>query len=251
MTTTQDSILKKPTIGWALASLASSVAVFIAATFLTSFVTVLIGFTSTVFCAYVLYWSQIHPRIYLWKQITLLALVMSGAFTFVLFGKVTNAYVVRKTFQLTGPLVTYTDPVEKWSVSYPKPWNHEEKRVSGIVNHSFRPSRITPAMYFSITSRANVGTSDLAMVTENFIANLPQGQNTPILENELVSLGSGLTGRRMVYSDTTRRIPLKNEVLIVLDGPHLYFLNVGAAPRWFDRHRSTLEQLLYSLKPSR
>jgi hypothetical protein len=77
--------------------------------------------------------------------------------------------------------------------------------------------------------------------------NLPKGDGTEILEREPASLPSGHSGYRVVYTDLSRRIPLKNEILFLLEGEELYFLSVQATPRWFDRHRPALEKLLYSL----
>jgi hypothetical protein len=103
-------------------------------------------------------------------------------------------------------------------------------------------------MSFSVTCRKNVGTQNLALVVETFFMNLPKGAQTEILEKEPAALPAGQEGYRVVYTDLSRRIPLKSEVLFVINEGKLYFLSVEATPRWFDRHRTYLEKLLYSLE---
>ena len=126
-------------------------------------------------------------------------------------------------------------------------WGRQEQRTSGTTSQVFRPTKITPAMQFSVTSRPNVGTQDLGLIVEGFFMNLPKGKGTEVLEREPVLLPSGIEGYRVVYTDMSRRIPLKSEILFVLAGGRFYFLSVQSTPVWFDRHRPALERLLYSL----
>jgi hypothetical protein len=62
------------------------------------------------------------------------------------------------------------------------------------------------------------------------------------------TLPTGQSAYRILYSEKSRRIPLKNETLLVMDKTRLFYLTVSASPRWFDRHHIYLENLLNSLK---
>ena len=78
--------------------------------------------------------------------------------------------------------------------------------------------------------------------------NLPKGAQTDILEKEPTTLPNGQEAYRVVYTELSRRIPLKSEILFVMEKDRLFFLSVESTPRWFDRHRLYLEKLLYSLE---
>jgi hypothetical protein len=99
-----------------------------------------------------------------------------------------------------------------------------------------------------VTARPNVGTKDLDLVVESFFRNLPNAKDLQVHEKESVTLPSGQPAYKLVYSEQGRRIPLKNEALFVMDGSRLFFLTVGASPRWFDRQRAYLENLLFTLR---
>lgn len=205
------------------------------------------GAAATGWAAWALTQGIVYPHAYGGKRWSLLGLALAGVTTYIALGDVAQNILWRRAFQLTPDLAIYEDPVDKWSVLYPHEWARQEQRVSGTTNHVFHPSKLTPAMQFSVTRRPNVGTDDLSLIVEGFFMNLPKGSSTEILEKEPVTMPSGLKAYRVVYTELSRRIPLKSELLFTLDGKDLYFLSVQATPRWFDRHRIYLERLLYSL----
>jgi hypothetical protein len=205
------------------------------------------GLAVSVWAGWALVLGLLYPHAHRGKRWALGGLAVAGAVTYAAVGDVAQDYLWRRAFQLTSETAVFQDPVRKWSVSYPAQWGRQEHRVGGTVTHVFRPSRATPAMQFSVMHRPDVGTEDLSLIVEGFFMNLPKGKETEVLERESVGLPSGHLGYRVVYTDLSRRIPLKNEILFVLDGKSLYFLSVQATPRWFDRHRPALERLLYSL----
>jgi hypothetical protein len=210
--------------------------------------TLAIGLVATAFAGYVSFWSRIHPKIYLGKGLAVGAFLVSAAATYVAFSELAQAWVWDRTFQLTDKLNVFRAPEENWSVAYPKLWSHEEQRVSGTVIHRFKPSRPTPTMFFQVTSRENVGTTDLSLVVQSFFRNLPNEKDLDIIDREITALPTGQPAYRLVYSELGRRIPLKNEVLFVLDGSRLFYITVAASPRWFDRQRGYLRGLLYSFR---
>ncbi|HRY30677.1 MAG TPA: hypothetical protein P5079_11655, partial [Elusimicrobiota bacterium] len=193
------------------------------------------------------FWSRVHPRIYLGRGMALAALIFSAVVAYIAFSELAYAYMWRQTFQLTETMSTYWDPVENWSVLYPKPWSHEAARLGETILHTFKPSKPTPTMYFSVTTRNGVETKEIAQVVDGFLLNLPKDRGIHLLESEKLVLPGGQPAYRIVYSEQTRRIPVKNETLFVMDGTRLFYITVGAAPRWFDRQRVYLERLLYSL----
>lgn len=207
-----------------------------------------IGGAAAVWAGWALVRALVYPHAFQGKRWALAGLAVAGVTTYVAVGDVAQNILWRRAFQLTSKLAVYEDPVQKWAVQYPVKWGHQEQRISGTTSHVFRPSRLTPAMSFTVTCRPNVGTEDLALVVEGFFMNLPKGAETEILEREPVTLSSGYKGYRVVYSELSRRIPLKNEILFVLSGEKLFFLSVQSSPRWFDRHRLYLERLLYSIQ---
>jgi hypothetical protein len=207
----------------------------------------LAGTGATAWAAWALVQGIVYPHAYRGKRWSLLGLAVAGATTYVALGDVAQNILWRRSFQLSPDLAVYQDPVDKWSVLYPHEWTRQEQRVSGTTNHVFHPSKLTPAMQFSVTRRPNVGTDDLALIVEGFFMNLPKGSQTEILEKEPASLPTGEEGYRVVYTELSRRIPLKNELFFILHGKDLYFLSIQAGPRWFDRHRVYLEKLLFSL----
>ena len=209
---------------------------------------ILVGGAATAWAAWVLVEALVYPHARRGKRWALLGLAVAGATTYAAVGEAAQEFLWRRAFQLTGDSAVYENPVGKWRILYPAQWGHEEQRVGGVTSHMFHPTRLTPAMTFTVTCRPNVGTRDLALVVEGFFMNLPKGADTQILEREPVALPSGLEGYRVVYSDVSRRIPLKNESLFVLSEETLFFLTVQATPRWFDRNRLYLEKLLYSLE---
>lgn len=243
----RQDLLKRPTYSWALSALGLSLLAAPVRVFLGIGWGLGMGTAAVVWSAYVFVWSWLHPRIYLGKRWALAGLAFSGVIAYTAFGELAYSYMWRKTFQMSDDLAMYEDPADKWSVLYPALWTRKEQRVSGTVNHVFKPSKITPAISFSVTRRANVGTEDLGLIVEGFFMNLPKGAGTWILEKEPAKLPTGEEAYRVVYAELSRRIPLKSEVLFVLHGGNLYFLTVEATPRWFDRHRTYLEKLLYSL----
>ncbi len=238
------ALLRKQTYAWAVAALILAGLTAAAKGLWGNVPTLWVGLPATAYAAYVFFWSRFYPRIYLGKA--LLALAVSGAVTYVAFGELAHAHMWRRTFQLSWELVPFRDP-QGWSVSHPKLWSHEEQRVSGTTNHVFKPSKITPAMYFSVTSRPNVGTTDLNLVVDGFFQNLPKSREIQIHEKTPLTLPTGQPAYRLLYSELSQRIPLKSETLFVLDKSRLYFLTVSAAPLWFDRHRDYLERLLGTL----
>jgi hypothetical protein len=206
-----------------------------------------LGAATTGWAAWVFVQAVLHPHVNLGKRGAFLGLLLSGATTYAAIGDVAQTLLWRRAFQLTPELALHRDPVNEWSVSYPALWGHQERNTGGAQTQTFRPSKMTPAMSFSVTCRPNVGTQDLALVVESFFMNLPKGAQTEILEKEPVTLPSGLMGYRIVYTELSRHIPLKSEILFVLDKGRLFFLSIQATPRWFDRHRAYLEKLLFSL----
>lgn len=205
------------------------------------------GTAVTLWAGWVVTQGLIYPHLYRGGRWAMVGLAIAGSTTFFALGEAAQDFLWRRAFQLTSTPAVYVDPIEKWSVTHPSLWARQEQRVSGTTSQVFRPSKLTPAMQFSVTHRPNVGTRDLALIVEGFFMNLPKGTGTDILEREPAALPSGQTGYRVVYTDLSRRIPLKNEILFILEGEDLYFLSVQATPRWFDRHRTELEKLLYSL----
>jgi hypothetical protein len=208
-----------------------------------------LGLPVTIYSGYVFLWARIHPRIYLGKGLALTALIISGAVTYVAVGELAHNLMWKRAFQLSGKLVEFEEPVERWRVSHPRDWSHEEQGVSGTTIHMFRPSKVTPTVFLSVTSRPNVGTSDLNLIVEGFFLNLPKGAETRIHERGTVTHPSGRTAYAVVYSEPGRRVPVKNKMLFILDESHLYVLTVGAAPLWFDRHQDYLNRLLESFQP--
>ncbi len=207
-----------------------------------------VGGAATVWAGWVLVMALDYPHAFRGKRWALAGLAVAGVTTYTAVGDLAQNMLWRSAFQLTSKMSVYQDPVQKWTVQYPYLWGHEEQRISGTTSHVFRPSRLTPAMSFTVTCRPNVGTEDLALVVEGFFMNLPKGAETEILEREPVTLASGYKAYRVVYAEMSRRIPLKNEILFTLSGEKLFFLSVQATPRWFDRHRLYLERLLFSLQ---
>lgn len=207
----------------------------------------LAGIAATGWAAWVLVEGIVSPHLLKGKRWAALALALAGVTTFLALGDVAQEMLWRRAFQLTQDLAVYQDPTAKWSVLYPYQWGRQEQRTSGTTSQVFRPSKMTPAMQFSVTHRPRMGTRDLSLIIEGFFMNLPKGKETEILEREPVVLPSGQSAYRVVYSDLSRRIPLKNEILFILNEEDLYFLSVQATPRWFDRHRLYLERILYSL----
>jgi hypothetical protein len=208
----------------------------------------LLGAPAAAWSAYVLIQAIIHSRLNLGKRWALAALLLSGVSAYMALGDVAEGVLWRRAFQLTPDLAVYEEPVEKWRVGYPRLWDHQQHGVSGTLSTVFKPSKITPAMQFSVTRRAAVGTEDLSLIVEGFFMNLPKGSQTEILEKEPVTYPTGHKAYRVVYAEMSRRIPLKSEILFLLEKGDLYFLSVEATPRWFDRHRPYLEKLLYSLE---
>ena len=241
-------LLKKQTRFWSISSLATAVALIPAKILLTPPWTFGISSAVTAFALYIFLWGLIHPKIYLGKGLALGGLSLSAAVTLLALGDVGYAFMWRRTFQLSGPLATFQEPEQKWAVSIPKKWSHESQNTGGTVNHVFRPSTAAPPMYFSVAARPQVGTQDMDLVVQNFLTNLPMGTETQVTENEIVVRDDGRKATRIVYTELTRRIHLKSEILFVLDSSHLYFLTISANPRWFDRHREILEKTLFSLE---
>lgn len=209
-----------------------------------------IGLLVIVLAAFASFKSFVYPRIYPGKTIALASLLFSGALTYTAFGQIAYQIMWKHTFQLSNELREYKDPIDAWSVSYPKLWKHEQHRISGTTNHIFKPSRMTPTMYFSVASRINIGTNDLSLIVENFFMNLPKDAETQILEQAPTTLPSGHPAYRIIYEEVSQRIPLKNEILFMTHNSRLYFLTIGGHPRWFDRHHDYLRNLLYTLKIS-
>jgi hypothetical protein len=204
---------------------------------------------ATVWAAWLLARSMTHSGLRLkWRWVWGATLVFSVPGTALFLHQSTHQWVWRRTFQFSDGFARYQD-LEGWSVLHPAAWPRQEERTSTSVTHLFKPQGVTPPMSFSITRRHDVGTQDLSLIVEHFLLNLPPDGKAEILEREPVQLPSGLQGFRVLYWTPAGRIPLKNDVLFVMDKGTFFFLSVEAGPRWFDRHRAELEQALMSLQP--
>lgn len=239
----------KPTHTWALFAVicvAAMTASYMMASYgwLSQGWTLALGLAALAVTSFALFLTMKHPRLYPGKGIVLVSLCACLLLAYLAFGQLARDFMTRRTFQLQGPSSEFQDPVEGWSVSHPSLWTREEKRVSGTVSQLFKPSQDSPAIFFSVTSRNNVGTDDLDLIVQGFFMNLPKDKNIEIAENESMTLPNGLKAQRIVYGDAT----MKNEVILALHNTRLFMLSVGAAPGWFDRNRTDLERLLYSLR---
>jgi hypothetical protein len=209
------------------------------------------GVPVTLLAAFIVLRGGVYPRLYRRKYLAMIGLIVSGVFTYMSFSDLARDWIYRQTFQLTGPNRLFENAGDLWSLYIPVRWSHEEQKVGDVVNHIFKPSQPSPAMYLTLTYRADAGTDDLDTVVQNFFLNLPKGGEAQVSERGYVALPTGQRAYRAITTDTGRRIPLKSEILIVLEGPHLYVLTAGGHPRWFDYHRKRLEDMLNSLRVPR
>jgi len=189
-----------------------------------------------------------YPRLYVDSGAVLAALAIAGMGLYFSVGNLLNARVVRHTFQLEEPWDRYVDDEGRWSVARPARWTHEARRDEGSVTHTFKPSRVTPPMYFSVTVRTDAGVSDLETVVENFFINLPKEKDMSVLQSEPLRLETGHDAYRFEALESEQSMRLKTENLLVMDDDRVFFLTVCAPPRWFERHREALSKLLYSLQ---
>jgi hypothetical protein len=242
-------LLKRQTYLWAASTLVAAALALAARLTAGDEAGMVAGLAAVLYGLYVVFWQRVHPRIYLGQGLALASLLAAAAVGYASFSEISHTWVWRRTFQLSDHFIVYQQPSEKWTIFYPKLWTHEEQGVSGSVLHVFKPSRVTPTMYLTATARPNVGTTDLELVVEGFFQHMPSERRIQVVTRESFAYQpGGYSAVRLIYTEQTRREPIKNETLFIMDSGRLFVLTASASPRWFDRNQEYLEGLLHSFR---
>ncbi|HOW27275.1 MAG TPA: PsbP-related protein [Elusimicrobiota bacterium] len=198
------------------------------------------------------FWAQwradLYPKSYGGRPMALAALFLSGLMGYFSLSSVLHPLLLKRAFQLSDQMSSYRETDGRWTLSYPERWSHEEIRNDLFVSHAFKPAKESPALFFTVMSKPAGGETQVGQVAQHFLESMNTADNNfQLYENREESL-QGRPAVRIVYGIQTGRIPLKNEVLLVLETDRLYLLTIGGAPRWFDRNRTYLRKLLYSFQ---
>jgi hypothetical protein len=196
--------------------------------------------------AYACFWTWLHPKVYLGKGIALLSFLVSLILAYESASVMFQKHLWEKLFQLNGPMLVYSEPEERWSILQPLKWTHETHNSGAASSHIFRPSKVSPAMYVTVTRQPQAGTSDLELIIDGYFRGLPERENIQILEKMTFETAQGFPAVRVSYVENSDRMSLKNEIVFLSREEKLFVIMASAASHWFDRHKEIIEKILYS-----
>ncbi len=239
---------RSPTAGWTAIAVALALWGLVARICLPQFAALGISLIAVGISLGVNWAIALYPRTYLGRRWAAASFVAALVLFCDSVGAVGFDLQWRRSFDFTGQWVDYRAPGAGWRARYPKKWTHHEILTPAITTVLFKPSRLTPAIEFTLTRLPRGNQRGLTAAVESYYQNLPKGPKTRILSGGPFAYPEGLEAHRMVHEDPDQALVLRQENVFLLHDDHLYILSVTAVPSWFGRFPKDLQHFLTSLR---
>ena len=239
---------REPTALWTLASLAAAAALVAARFHFASWAVLGMALVATLFTFGVLWAITLYPRTYLGSRWASTAFMVALFLLCDSIGQVGFQIQWRRSFEVNGAWKDFTDRGNAWRVRIPAKWQPLELYTPATGTVIFKPTRLTPAIEFSVTRHPRTKDQDLSAAVEAYYLNLPKSTDTKILAGAPFDYAPGLDAYRMVHQDPQQALVLRQENVFLFHGDDLYMLTVTAVPAWFNRFPADLDRFIRSLR---